>query len=300
MIGENHRAWGFESMAAHSRPRRAGKLRSLPVSRLERGSLQPRHAIDGIALKKLAESILSEGIIQPIFVRKSGHGKFEIVAGERRWHAAKMAGLKSVPTVVGEVSDESALAIALIENLHREDLNPIDQALAIQRLVDEFFLTHQEVADTIGKSRTAVTNLLRLLELPDEVQCMVADGTIDMGHARALLALPCDQRLAAADKVASECLSVREVERMVRQSASRRREPVSPERGQMQESNALLDRELDESFNGKARIHECRGGAWQLNVDFTDLDELHSLLVAIDELVRDRRRRWLHLAHPRN
>jgi ParB family chromosome partitioning protein len=161
-------------MHAHLRRTRIGKLKSLPVHRLERGEQQPRRAIDGIALKKLAESILTEGVIQPIFVRKARRGKFEIVAGERRWHAAKMAGLKSVPTVVGDVSDEAALAIALIENLHREDLNPIDQALAMQRLTDDFGMTHRQIADMIGKSRAAVTNLLRLLELPVDVQRLVS------------------------------------------------------------------------------------------------------------------------------
>jgi ParB family chromosome partitioning protein len=176
--------------------------------------MQPRRTIDGMALKKLAESVRAEGVIQPIFVRKARWGKFEIVAGERRWHAAKIAGLKSVPALISDVSDESALAIALIENLHREGLNPLDQALAMQRLADGFSMTHQEIADMLGKSRTAVTNLIRLLELPTDVQEMIAARTLDMGHARALLALPREQRRQAALYVVTHRLSVRDVERL--------------------------------------------------------------------------------------
>jgi ParB family transcriptional regulator, chromosome partitioning protein len=203
-------------MDAYPRRTRTAKLTSVPTDRLERGALQPRRTIDGLGLKKLAESIRAEGVIQPIFVRKAGWGRFEIVAGERRWHAAKMAGLKSVPALIGDVTDEAALAIALIENLHREELNPLDQALAMQRLVDDFSMTHQQIADLLGKSRTAVTNLLRLLELPVDVQAMIEAGELDMGHARALLALPAERRLQAAHYVATHRLSVRDVERLAK------------------------------------------------------------------------------------
>jgi ParB family chromosome partitioning protein len=186
--------------------------------------------IDGQGLTRLAESIRAEGVIQPIFVRKKGHGRFEIVAGERRWHAAKIAGLRQIPTVVGNVSDEAALAIALIENLHREDLNAIDQAQAMQRLVNDFGMTHQKVAETIGRSRAAVSNLIRLLELPEAVRNMVAGGELDVGHARALLALPSGEREAMAAHVAERRLSVRDVEAIVKRAQGSRRAAPSSER----------------------------------------------------------------------
>ena len=180
--------------------------------------MQPRGIIDGAALMRLAESIRAEGVIQPIFVRKKQRGRFEIIAGERRWRAAKIAGLRKIPTVIGNVSDESALAIALVENLHREDLNPIDQAVAMNRLITEFDMTHQEVADTVGRSRAAVSNLIRLLELPKVVRDMVADGDLDMGHARALLSLPEGEREKTARYVAGRHLSVRDVEAIVKRA----------------------------------------------------------------------------------
>ena len=203
---------------AHTHTRNGGRLKSLSVDWLERGRLQPRRIIDGKGLSRLADSIRAEGVIQPIFVRKKRHGKFEIIAGERRWHAARIAGLTEIPSVIKNVSDESALAIALIENLHREDLSPIDQAAAIDRLIREFGMTHQQVADTIGRSRAAVTNLLRLLELPQGVQTMVEDGEIDMGHARALLAFPESERQSVARDVAARHLTVRAVEAMAKRA----------------------------------------------------------------------------------
>lgn len=261
-------------MHAHPRRTRIGRLKSLPVHRLERGALQPRRAIDGAALKKLAESILTEGVIQPIFVRKARRGKFEIVAGERRWHAAKMAGLKSVPTVVGDVSDEAALAIALIENLHREDLNPIDQALAMQRLTDEFGMTHQEIADMIGKSRAAVTNLLRLLELPVDVQGMVSARTLDMGHARALLALPREQHQRAARYVVSERLSVRDVERMAKASPRDGARPVADESARTSFILAWLRRKVRRSIC----LRLVKSGRYRLSFSFSTPEELRSAL----------------------
>lgn len=267
-------------MSTPRRPPRAAKLKNVPVDRLERGRFQPRRAIDGIALTKLAESIRSEGVIQPLFVRKASFGKFEIVAGERRWHAAKMAGLKSVPTVVGKLTDEMALAVALIENLHREDLNPIDQALAVERLVSEFGMTHQQVADTLGKSRAAVTNLLRLLELPKEVQTMVADGQLDNGHARALLALPREQCRSAAEKAVSGHLSVRDVERLARRATSEPQPAGSGEAQQPAPTHALAD-SLRELESHGADIRPRKNGRWQLSVEFGDIDELRGTLAAI-------------------
>ncbi|NNC64975.1 MAG: ParB/RepB/Spo0J family partition protein [Gammaproteobacteria bacterium] len=269
-------------MAGYPTPNRGAKLKELPVHRLERGILQPRKAIDGIALKKLAESIQAKGVIQPIFVRKARRGRFEIVAGERRWRAAKMAGLRSIPTVVTDVSDAAALAIALIENLHREDLNPIDQATAIQHLVEEFAMTHREVAETIAKSRATITNLLRLLELPHDAQRMVADGELTMGHARALLALPSEQRQGAAEYVAEQGLSVRSVERMVRRSA-----PT----GFLAESNGLPGPTIDspepvrERFERTIKLRKTNDGRWHVSFSFSTLEELRERTKEVNGLV---------------
>jgi ParB family chromosome partitioning protein len=266
-------------MSAERKPPRAAKLRNVRIDRLECGRFQPRRVIDGVALKRLAESILSQGVVQPLFVRKSG-GKLEIVAGQRRWYAAKIAGLKTVPTVIGTVSDETALAIALIENLHREDLNPIDEAVAIERLVDQFGMTHQQVADTIGKSRAAVTNLLRLLELPKEVQDMVADGVLDNGHARALLALPREKCKGVAEEAARKHLSVRTLERLARDP------PSEPERDGPPAPTSSLGEELRTLLKDSADIRPRRKGRWRLDVEFGDVDELLATLATIESLLR--------------
>ena len=262
---------------------KVGKLKYLPVHQLELGSLQPRTAIDGIALTKLAKSIQAKGVIQPIFVRKAGRGKFEIVAGERRWHAARMAGLRSVPTIVGDVSDGAALAIALIENLHREELRPIDQAVAIQRLIDEFTMTHQEVADTIGKSRAAVTNLLRLLELPLDVQKLVAEGKLDMGHARALLALPSEQRQRAAKRAASERLSVRDVERMVKRVV----QTLTPDLfDEVDPQNTDISEWVKQKFGKAIVLRRAKDRRWRLSFNFSTSEELRETMQMVDGLVQ--------------
>lgn len=269
-------------MAAYPTSNRVLRLRTLPVDRLERGNLQPRKAIDGIALKKLAESIQEKGVIQPICVRKVRHGRFEILAGERRWRAAKMAGLRSIPTVVTDVPDAAALAIALIENLHREDLNPIDQATAIQQLIEEFAMTHREVAETVAKSRATITNLLRLLELPHDAQKMVAEGKLTMGHARALLALPSEQRQGAAEYVAKQGLSVRAVERM-----ARRRAPIRSSA----ESNGSRDPAVDfpepvrQKLERTVELRKTNDGRWRLSFSFSNLDELREKTKEVNGLV---------------
>lgn len=264
------------------RPPRADKLKNIPVDRLERSRLRPRRAIDGIALKKLAESVQSEGIIQPLLVRKLSRGRFEIIAGERRWHAARMAGLKRVPTVVRDASDLAAFALALIENLHREDLNPIDQALATRELVDSFSITHQEIADMIGRSRASVTNLLRLLELPDEVQAMLADGKLDLGHARALLALPDGARVAAAEQAVTRGMSVRAIERLAKDSAKESWGARAPAATPVP---AWLERDLSRAGRG-IRLRPGREQGWCLNIAFEDLDQLRYALETLAEIVR--------------
>lgn len=265
-------------MPPNTGPARAGKLRFISVQKLERGSQQPRQTIDGPTLARLAESIRAEGVIQPIYVRKRRGAKYEIVAGERRWHAAKMAGLKNIPCIIGDPSDETALAIALIENLHREDLNPIDQALAIRRLVDEFAMTHQQIADTLGKSRATITNLLRLLDLPVHVRELVTDGRLDMGHARALLALPGEAREPVAEQAVREQLTVRAVERI-----GRRPEPAPV----VSLCDASFGDALRKSLRDHADVRLRKNGRWQLSVEFADIEELHSVLGAIDELLRN-------------
>jgi len=271
-------------MAARKGPLRAVKLMSLRMGQLEQGRFQPRRAIDGVGLQKLAESVRSEGVLQPIFVRKAGYGRFEIVAGERRWLAAKLAGLDRVPAVVGKVSDAAALLIALVENLHREELNPIDQALAIRALTERFSMTHEEIATAIGRSRATVTNLSRLAELPEAVKEMIADGKLEMGHARALLALPEDERLAAAERVVGKGLSVRAVERMAREA------PAEPPQEARPDGNRLASWLREKLGRGRGcAVRRKPSGRWHLNVDFSDLAELEQTLGKIDRLVRELR-----------
>jgi ParB family transcriptional regulator, chromosome partitioning protein len=278
-------------MAARKGPLRAHKITQLRVSQLGHGRFQPRRAIDGIALQRLAESIKSEGVLQPLFVRKVAFGRFEIIAGERRWLAAKLAGLTRVPALIGNVSDGTALLIGLVENLHREDLNPIDQAFAVRYLVEEFSMTHEEIADAVGRSRVSVTNLLRLLELPAAVKTMVAEGTLDIGHAKALLSLPEDQQLLAAQHVAAENLSVRKVERMVREWPLDRtpiQAPPSKRSGSAQlDSPVRLHARLKQQLGRGVGVQRHRSGHWRLNVTFSDLQELHRTLKAIDDLVEE-------------
>jgi ParB family chromosome partitioning protein len=198
-----------------SAPVAAESLATAGVDRLQPGRYQPRTKMDAESLNELAASIKEQGLMQPILVRPHGADRYEIIAGERRWRAAQIAGLDEVPVVVRDVPDQAALAMALIENIQREDLNPLEEAQGVQRLVAEFRLTHQEAADAIGRSRAATTNLLRLLNLPQSVQQLVLDGALDMGHARALLALDAELQVGTAKKVAAKGLSVRETEQLV-------------------------------------------------------------------------------------
>ncbi len=192
------------------------KLSFLPVDVIQRGKYQPRRDIDQESLQDLANSIKAQGIIQPIVVRHLLGGRYEIVAGERRWRASQLAGLKEIPAIIKDIPDEAAIAIALIENIQRESLNPIEEAIALQRLLEEFSMTHQQVADAVGKSRASVTNLLRLLTLTEEVKTLLEHGDIEMGHARALLTLPEVSQMDAALMIVEKGLSVRDTEELVR------------------------------------------------------------------------------------
>jgi ParB family chromosome partitioning protein len=216
MIKQKGLGRGLDALLdAESAPSGAQSLAAARVDRLQPGRYQPRTKMDAESLNELAASIKEQGLMQPILVRPAAGDRYEIIAGERRWRAAQIAGLEEVPVVVRDVPDQAALAMALIENIQREDLNPLEEAQGVQRLVAEFKLTHQEAADAIGRSRAATTNLLRLLNLPQSVQQLVLDGALDMGHARALLALDSELQVGTAKKVAAKGLSVRETEQLV-------------------------------------------------------------------------------------
>ena len=253
-------------------------LQSLPVEQLQPGRYQPRQQFNTEALEELAESIRTQGIIQPIVARILSSGKYEIIAGERRWRAAKMAGLTDIPVLIREMNDESAIAVALIENLQRQDLNPIEQAVALQRLIGEFSMTHQQVAEVVGKSRAAVTNLLRLLNLSREVRLLLEEGKLEMGHARALLSLPENEQLGIALRAVAKNLSVRDVEKLaqgVEHSAANtetiRKSPSDP-------NVSRLQQELSDRFNARVEIQDNGKGKGRLVLFYHSLDELDGIL----------------------
>ncbi len=253
-------------------------LRELDVSQLQPGKYQPRAHMDQASLAALADSIKSQGIMQPILVRKLEMNRFEIIAGERRWRAAQIAGLKQVPVIIREVPDEAALAMALIENIQREDLNPIEEALGIQRLINEFAMTHEGAAEAVGRSRSAVSNLLRLLNLPKTVQDMVLQGTLDMGHARALLPLAPSKQLEAAHEIAQKDLSVRETEKLV----AKLLKPATPQPLKGADRDTLrLQEELAEKLGAKVTIKHGKKGAGQLTIDYADLVQLDAIIQRI-------------------
>jgi ParB family chromosome partitioning protein len=259
-----------------AKARTEDELAQLPVDALRPGKYQPRTRMDEVSLAELAESIRARGVIQPIVVRPVDAGAYEILAGERRWRAARMAGQAHVPALIREVPDEVALGIGLIENIQREDLNPIEESKGLRRLIEEFHLTHEDVARAIGRSRTAVTNLLRLLELAPSVQDMLQDGKIDMGHARALLALSRQRQVEAAERVAAKGLSVRETERWVQQAASAPRRKAAA--GRLDADSRQLQEELSETLGATVHLKPRRGGKGSVVIDYSSLEELQGLL----------------------
>jgi len=249
---------------------------TLSIAALQPGKYQPRTRMDQEALNTLAASIKAQGIMQPILVRPIAGGKHEIIAGERRWRAARIAGLSSVPVLVREVPDQQALAVALIENIQREDLNALEEATGIARLISEFELTHQAVADAIGKSRAAVTNLLRLLELAPPVKALLGEGRLEMGHARALLALPALRQVELANEAAEKGWSVREVEQRVAaalivRAGARSRKPVDRDVSRLQEN-------LAEKLGTRVQIKTRAKGKGSLVIDYSSLDDLDRLI----------------------
>lgn len=261
--------------------------REIGLAELTPGRFQPRRQLTEDGLAELADSIREQGVLQPLVVRPRGAGDgaaYEIVAGERRWRAAKLAGLTTVPAVVRELDDQSALAVALIENLQREDLNPLDQAESLARLAREFGLTHDRVAQAVGRSRASVSNLLRLLELHDDVKAMLANGDIDMGHARALLPLAAERQVAMAQSARSKGWSVRQVEEAVRRvltgEASER-----PEKQAVDLQTRWLQRQIAKESGQKISIRPASGGTYRLNIGFGELDQLLEALQRIQALI---------------
>ena len=260
-----------------AREREEDVLAQLAVAVLRPGKYQPRTRMDETSLNELADSIRSRGVIQPIVVRPVSDTQYEILAGERRWRAARIAGLEKVPVVIREVPDEAALGIGLIENIQREDLNPIEEANGLARLIGEFRLTHEEVAKAIGRSRAGVTNLLRLLELAAAVQEMVQDGRIDMGHARALLSLSKSRQVELAQQVADKGLSVRETERLVQEATAAPAAPRAP-LPRLDPDTRRLQEELCESLGATVHLKPRSGGKGSVVIDYSSLDELQGLL----------------------
>ena len=247
---------------------------ALPIEKLQRGEYQPRTNMDQASLEELAASIKSQGIIQPILVRPIADDRYEIIAGERRWRAAQIAQLDEVPVLVRNIPDEATLAVALIENIQRENLNPVEEAVGLKRLMDEFDLTHEEMAKSVGRSRTAVTNLLRLLGLSSGAKRLLEDGSIEMGHARAILALPLEQQDQVADEVYVKRLSVRQTEALIRAI-------VDPKKKKQKKSKSSDIRSLEESLSEKLGTNvsiEDKNGKGKLVIEYKSLDILDGVL----------------------
>ena len=254
-------------------------LHQLPVDLIQRGKYQPRRDIDPVTLEELANSIRTQGVMQPIVVRSIGGDRYEIIAGERRWRASQLAGLDRLPAIVREVTDEAAIAMALIENIQREDLNPIEEAFALQRLQQEFQLTQQQVADAVGKSRVSVSNLLRLINLPDEIKTLLSHGDLEMGHARALLGLPTEQQVEGARHVVARGLTVRQTEALVRQWLSSKPSPKTEMRNDP--DIVRLEQKLAERLGSPVQIKHGQKGKGQLVIRYNSLDELQGVLAHI-------------------
>ena len=248
---------------------------TLPVTAIRPGKYQPRTRMNEQALNELAASIKAQGLMQPLLVRPVAKDSYELIAGERRWRAAKIAGLAEVPVLIREVPDNAALAMALVENIQREDLNPIEEAAGLQRLLDEFRMTHEQAADAVGRSRSATTNLLRLLKLAKPVQAMLMDGALDMGHARALLPLEGARQIEAANRIAARGLSVRESEAL---AARLLRGPAARRKARTDRDLARLEEEVSERLGTTVQIRPGRKGSGTIVLHYSGLDHLEQLL----------------------
>jgi len=266
-------------------PKSDDELRIIDVDLIERGPWQPREHFDEEALQELADSIAAQGVVQPIVVRQKtsvdGHERFEIVAGERRWRASQKAGLSQVPAVIKTFDDQTAAAVSLIENIQRENLNPLEESTALKRLIDEFDMTHQQVADSVARSRASVSNLLRLQELNPDVKALLAMRDIDMGHARALLAIEGMQQSSVAKEVAKKGLSVRETEALIRKLAN----PVKKSKASAKKDPDIvkLEDRLTESLGAQVKIKQKANGKGSLEISYSNLDVLDGILKKIEQ-----------------
>jgi ParB family chromosome partitioning protein len=270
---------------AHDTPAApAGSPSTLPVTRIQAGKYQPRTRMDDGSLSELAASIKAQGIMQPVLVRPVGapdEGRYEIIAGERRFRAAQLAGLDEIPVLVREVDDQNAAAMALIENIQREDLNPLEEAQGITRLISEFDFTHEQAANAVGRSRSAVSNLLRLVNLAQPVQTMLMAGDIDMGHARALLAVDAASQIALANQVIAKRLSVRETEKMVARTLEEQNAPAAARQKEKSGDIVRLEEELSDRLATPVVFKMGTKGKGQMIIDFADLDILESVLARL-------------------
>jgi ParB family chromosome partitioning protein len=270
---------GLDALLAGSDAKAEDELRNLPVERLKPGKYQPRTHMDQDSLLELAASIKAQGVMQPILIRAvdstPGAERYEIVAGERRWRASQLAGLAEVPVLVRSIPDEQALAMALIENIQRENLNPLEEAQGLQRLIDEFGLTHQQAADAVGRSRPAASNLLRLLQLTTAVQDLLMSGQLDMGHARALLPLTGAQQVAVAQRIVQKGLSVREAEQLVQQIVN---PPKKATDKPVDRDLLRLEEDLADGLGANVQIRTNRKGAGKVTIEFNSLEQLDGLI----------------------
>lgn len=258
-----------------------GRLAHIPVEFCQRGKYQPRRDMHPEQLEELAESIKAQGVMQPIVVRQIEPDRYEIIAGERRWRATQLAGVDTIPAVIRDVTDEAAIAMALIENIQREDLNPIEEAVALKRLQDEFELTHQEVAQAVGKSRTTVTNLLRLIALSDDVKTLLEHGDLEMGHARALLTLAPEEQREIGRQIVAKGLSVRQTETLVRNYQESKAKPKSQTPAGPSADIRRLQEKLSDQLGAGVEIQHTAKGKGKLVINYNTLDELDGILAHI-------------------
>ena len=267
--------------AEEAAPPRDGTLKHLPIDLIQPGKYQPRMDMRPETLEELAQSIKAQGVMQPIVVRPLTSSKYEIIAGERRWRASQLAGLDTIPVIVKVVPDDAAIAMALIENIQRENLNPLEEAVALKRLQDEFHLTQQEVADAVGKSRTAVTNLLRLIGLQQEVRTFLEHGDLEMGHARALLALPPEHQVSVARTVIGKGLSVRQTEALVRRLQAGKKNQGKDTESTLDPDIRALQDELSEKLGAEVLVEHSAKGKGRLILKYGSLDQLDGILAHI-------------------
>jgi ParB family chromosome partitioning protein len=259
------------------------RLEEMAVNLLQRGKFQPRDDINPETLEQLSQSIKAQGIIQPIVAREVATNQYEIIAGERRWRAAQLAGLKTVPVIVRDISDQVAVAIGLIENIQREGLTPLEEANALQKLIEEFAMTHNEVASAVGRSRSAVTNLIRLLQLNDSVKKLLNNGDIQMGHGRALLSIPNEQQFKFATTIIEKDLSVRQAEQLINTNNPSKKEQVKTK--EAIKNNVLLEefnKKLTKKFNTSIKIQQNNKGKGKIIINYNNIEELKTIISKIE------------------